>query len=500
MTRSTPRTPSPEDRGVTSRRTIVAAGAWTVPVVAVAVATPAAAASLQPTLEFVGGPFTVAACGTLADVVVHATLDGTKPAVGQIVTVTLPAGLTFSDGTTTQPFTADLNGDVVLTGVKAFGGTTTGVITASAGTLVTTAPVSVTGGGYAMHLWSYTTQSSYDVGSLPAGVSVSQPGKAGSNTNGYPIGSSAGYFLGEDGNLYDILGRPMTTTGDVVSYAVSFNGSQDQVGFVRADGSIHLWSYTTQTHSAVGALPAGVAVTQPGQAGSNTNGYPIGSSAGYFLGSDGNLYDILGRPMTTTGDVLSYAVSFNGSQDQVGFVRSDGSTHLWSYTTQTHSAVGALPAGVSVSQQGQAGSNTNGYPIGSSAGYFLGSDGNLYDILGRPMTTTGDVVSYAVTFNGGQDQVQFIRADGSTHIWSYTTQASTAVGALPAGVSVSQPGQAGSNTNGYPHGSSGYFLGTDGNLYDILGRPMTTSGDVVSYGVSYNGTQDQVGYITAATC
>ncbi|KQQ08042.1 hypothetical protein ASF46_11805, partial [Rathayibacter sp. Leaf296] len=207
-----------ETRGSTSRRTIVAGAAWTIPVVAVAVATPAAAASLQPTLEFVNGPYTVPACGTLGDVVLHATTDGSTPATGQLVTVTLPAGLKFSDGTTTKPFPVDSTGDVVISGITAFGGASTGTITASTGSLTTTAPAAVTGGNYGMHVWNYSSQSSYDLGSLPAGVSVSQPGQAGSNTNGYPVGSS-GYFLGDDGNLYDAVGRALTTSGDVISFS-----------------------------------------------------------------------------------------------------------------------------------------------------------------------------------------------------------------------------------------------------------------------------------------
>ncbi|KQQ08041.1 hypothetical protein ASF46_11800 [Rathayibacter sp. Leaf296] len=154
---------------------------------------------------------------------------------------------------------------------------------------------------------------------------------------------------------------------------------------------------------------------------------------------------------------------------------------------------------MSVSQPGQSGSNTNGYPLGSS-GYFLGTDGNLYDVGGRPLTTSGDVTSYAAGYNGGQDQVQYIKADGSIWVWTYSGSTSTNIASLPTGVSVSQPGQAGSNTNGYPIGSSGYFLGTDGNLYDASGRPLTTTGDVTSYAVSYNGGQDQVQYITASQC
>lgn len=88
----------PQGRGV-PRRTVVVGAAWAIPVVAVAVATPLAAASTtEPTLQFAMAAYTVSGCGTLDNVVVTATTNGTTPPpAGTAVSIALPAGYTFVD-------------------------------------------------------------------------------------------------------------------------------------------------------------------------------------------------------------------------------------------------------------------------------------------------------------------------------------------------------------------------------------------------------------------
>ncbi len=91
------------------------------PPAAAAIATPAFAASPQPTLKFTNGPYSVGTCQTLKDVIIQSTTDGTTPSpASTTVSVTLPSGLIWSDGTTgTKSFTTDSNGQVVLSGIKA---------------------------------------------------------------------------------------------------------------------------------------------------------------------------------------------------------------------------------------------------------------------------------------------------------------------------------------------------------------------------------------------
>lgn len=142
-----------DSNGGVQRRTLVAGAAWMIPVVATAVGAPLAAASGEaPTLAFTNGPYTVAACGTLKDVVIKAITDGTTaPPTGTLVTVTLPAGLTWSNGETgSRPFSTDANGEVVLSGVKAIATSGSQTITASSTVASADATVGISpaGGGF----------------------------------------------------------------------------------------------------------------------------------------------------------------------------------------------------------------------------------------------------------------------------------------------------------------------------------------------------------------
>jgi len=108
--------------GGIQRRTIVAGASWSIPVVATAIGAPLAAASnTGATLAFTNGPYSVAACGTLKDVVIRATTNGTTPVTeGTPITVALPSGLTWSNGDSgSRIVPADTNGEAVLSGLKA---------------------------------------------------------------------------------------------------------------------------------------------------------------------------------------------------------------------------------------------------------------------------------------------------------------------------------------------------------------------------------------------
>ncbi|MBF4461350.1 MULTISPECIES: hypothetical protein [unclassified Rathayibacter] len=148
----------PAEDGV-HRRTLVKGVAWTLPAVAVATATPAAAASGTPTLRFTQNSYTGQGCSTITGVQVRRTTDGTTPDPGKTITVTLTDGYTFSDGSTSHSATTDSNGLITLPAISvpAKGGTST--FAAASDSLGTTAPVSATaapGGGN--YQWRSTGQ------------------------------------------------------------------------------------------------------------------------------------------------------------------------------------------------------------------------------------------------------------------------------------------------------------------------------------------------------
>ncbi|MEZ2372658.1 hypothetical protein [Arthrobacter sp. RCC_34] len=98
-TEAGPRGPEPRDRPTGpgrpqhSRRSVVRASAWSVPVIAAAVAAPAAVASAAPRLVLTGVPGTVVAGALVSGVITTATANN-----GLDVVVTLPAGFVWADG------------------------------------------------------------------------------------------------------------------------------------------------------------------------------------------------------------------------------------------------------------------------------------------------------------------------------------------------------------------------------------------------------------------
>lgn len=107
---------SPDERQPASglkRRTIIASAAWTIPVVSLAVASPAMAASdtKNPSVRFGRTSYDADPCQPLTGMTVQAFDDTNVPAkAGSVVTVNLPEGYTFSDGSNSKSLTTDANG------------------------------------------------------------------------------------------------------------------------------------------------------------------------------------------------------------------------------------------------------------------------------------------------------------------------------------------------------------------------------------------------------
>jgi len=152
-------------KGGVPRRTIVKGAAWSVPVIAAAMAVPMASASG----EGISGtsPIPSGVCSAVGDIAITVT----SVVLGTPVTVTLPTGFTWSDNSSgSKVLLTDANGNVTVTGIN--GPSKPGIYTVVAsvasgtGTISTTIPVSVTGtwigsstGGGASH-YIYTNPTS----------------------------------------------------------------------------------------------------------------------------------------------------------------------------------------------------------------------------------------------------------------------------------------------------------------------------------------------------
>lgn len=104
-------------RSTLTRRTVVQGAAWSIPVIAVAVSTPLAAASVALELTFNSPTYPGTACTTITGVQVTATSGGAT-APNTPVTVTLASGYTFADGSTSFTGVTDGTGSLTLPAIR----------------------------------------------------------------------------------------------------------------------------------------------------------------------------------------------------------------------------------------------------------------------------------------------------------------------------------------------------------------------------------------------
>ncbi|SMH29894.1 hypothetical protein SAMN06295885_0358 [Rathayibacter oskolensis] len=373
----------PAENGV-GRRTLVQATAWTIPVVASAVATPAFAASLSPTLEIVNGPFAVTACSAVPTVVVHATTDGSTPvASGTPITITLPAGYSWSDGTTApKVFPTGANGDASVTGVVAGPANGTAVITATGNGTSDTTTVTTTGEKLFLKAATPTSTGVIRSTQFPAGLTITDL-----QTTTGPGGITYLYALASDGSVY-ISSYSGNAQPSAWSQAPTLAGSVTEMA-AGTNNSAFTWltdgtSVQSATKNSAGsyvtapALPAGVTITDL----EATKGSG-GTTHIFATGSDGTVYHATWNGTAASTSSWTASPSLSGTVTDVS-VGTDGSAFAWatdgtSVTSVTVNSSGSyvstptFPAGVTITDL----TSTTG-PGGITWIYGKGSDGSVY--------------------------------------------------------------------------------------------------------------------------
>lgn len=433
------------------RRTVVKGAAWSVPVVAMAVATPLAAASVGGvTLEFVDGPYSVNGCADLTDVTIAATTDGTNPAPGAAITVVLPTGLDWADGATgSRTFIADENGRVVLPAIRALNANGTPTLMASTPGANASAPVTVT---------AQVGAKIYNVG----------PGEVHTAT-GVPLGSVAvghGTYLSPAGELLFFntgAGVAMPLATDVTSgTTVLLGGTQ---------------SYSTYVTS-------GVAMVQDVLTGNTAvaTGVPAGSTAvghGTFLAPNGDLF------------------YFNGATNSSVLVGSGVSSATVALYSGTQPVVTFVSGGTAMAYNTASGSwlTATGVPAGTTAvghATYLASDGMLYYY--RASTSSAVVISSGVSsamtalYGGTQPYVTYVTT-GIPAVYDVTNGTYQTATGVPADTTV-----VGHGTYLAPNGDLVFY--NAGANAPIFLDSAVTSADVHLYG----GTDPIVTYTNQLTC
>lgn len=304
-------------------------------------------------------------------------------------------------------------------------------------------------------------------GAIPAGVSITQ----------IAAGWLSGFALGSDGKVYawganfDGQLGDGTTTARNAPVAVDVSGipagvrlTQVAAGFLDAyavgsDGNIYSWGYNhdgelgdgsnTDHHAAVvvstAGLPAGVGFTQ----------VAAGQITAFGIGTDGHVY--------------------SWGSDVVGALGSGGTGDR---NSPAAISAGAIPAGVAITQV--AGGQEGGYALGNNGSvYAWGSNmfGDLGDGTGSdssvPVAVAAGQIPAGVTItaiSGGSSTGYGVGSDGNVYSWgnggngqlgngsgsSSTSPVLVAAGEVPSGVAFT------SVSGGY---HSAIALGNDGNVY-----------------------------------
>lgn len=246
----------PDEAGV-KRRTIVQGAAWTVPVVAAAVASPLAAASTTPTytLAFDQDEYPVGSDCTLKGVTLTLRDNAGAPAAGQTVTTTLPAGWTFAGGGRTYSTTTDANGLVTLPTITATKGAGTFTLNSSA-PAVNASDTATADIDSQPNLWEYNSENGkrYKLTRLPAGTATALGG---------------GYFQLENGDIYDYRSSTPVVRG--AGKAVGYSGQNGNyyVDYISSTGvasTRNLNTGTTRTYPGCPRAPtrsAAVSSSEP---------------------------------------------------------------------------------------------------------------------------------------------------------------------------------------------------------------------------------------------
>ncbi|AZZ49995.1 hypothetical protein C5C31_08785 [Rathayibacter rathayi] len=338
------------------RRTLVKGTAWTVPVVAVSMATPAAAASGGPTLTFTQTSYSGKACGTITGVQVKRTTDGSTADPGKVVTVKLANGYRFADRSTSVSRTTGTDGLITLPDIKvpARGGDST--FSATSDSLSASAPVKT----------AFKSDGAYVANKNGAGKKHAKvPGDA------TPL--QGNYFL-KGNTLY----HEDTVVASDVEKAAGYNtgGSTDYVAYVTTNGKA--WLAKGDGPGSEKAAPA--------------DSTPLAGN--YFLSKDGALY----HAGTEVASDVKRAAGYNAgdTNDYVAYVKNDGKAWL---------------------AKGDGPSSTKAAPDDSTplqGNYFLSKDGALY----HGGTKVADKVKKAAGYNtgGSTDYVTYVTTDGKAYI------------------------------------------------------------------------------------
>lgn len=380
------------DRGL-SRRTFAGIAALSVPAISMATSVPAFAQSGPvKSLVFTPSTVTVDSCSKVSDLTLVVTKDGSA-AVDERVTLTLPAGFSWADGTTTDKSVltgpaggvsvsvvqvALRNGDYALRATLDTGETATATITVT--TTETTAEA-----------WFW------DSGWSPAGAAAPQQLQVTGAVRAIGYGS----FMTTTGTVLYFQTQVASSVTSAVAEHTDLGGGRDTITFVAAGAA--------KTYFNNGTVTAFPAVPSTATA--------VGTRT--WLTPDGDLY--LGETVLAHGVTSARGNVYTGG--------AGAGSGEWINVTYIQDNVGKV-------YDQRTGRTATGPTLHRGAAVvgaltFLDGNGDLYNLTDL---VASSVESAFGAYNPGSDSRSVsYRQAGAAYAWKSGTAGSTALGAVPDG-------------------------------------------------------------------
>ena len=388
-------------------------------------------------------------------------------------TGTLPAGMSFVDK---HNGTAQLTGTPNITS----GGTYTLTITAANGvspaatqvfsiqvygepTITSSASTSFqvgTAGSFGITTTGYPAPAFTETGALPTGVSFVDNGDgtatlagtpAGGQQGVYPISIDAGNFIGSD-SIQDF-----TLTVGLAPTINSANNSTFTTGSVKTFSVTTTGYPTAVTLSETGSLPSGLTFIDNGNGTASLAGTPGATAGGVYVITISGVNGFgpnASQTFTLTVDQVP-AVTSATATNFLANTAEDFEVTTTGYPTISITESGALPTGVSFTDNGNGTADVLGTPttdglyvVTFTAGNGVGSDAvQVFDLAvdQAPAITSGASTTFVTGTPGNV----------SVTTTGYPTATITETGALPSGVSFTDNGNGSAALAGTPAAGTG---------------------------------------------
>jgi hypothetical protein len=416
---------SPAEQGPLRRRTVVAGATWSLPVIAAATATPAAAASATQTLVFSSIPTMIACMPNTAPI----TLTLTGGNVANVpVRVNTPPGFRFG-GSGTDTFMTDANGVATIPVGGVIAGPSTGSALAFGGSAKTNAPFPVRQTGDLQYstglatvpdnsgfihtssqgvngnvsvkangdIWQYRRSDGWQ--KLGTGAST-EPSTSGLTQQ--PDGTYNAHWI-KDGVLQ--YGKALATVPNNSGFVRTYGQGADGNVSVKANGDI--WRYNRQADE--WTLLGTGASTEPSAAGISAN--PAGTLNVHWIKNGVLQYGTAAATVpTNSGFVRVYGLGTRGTIA----VKSNGD--IWRYTPQGNvwdlvgTGASTEPSAAGLTQR----------PGGTFEIHWI-KDGVLQ--YGTRLATVPENSGFVRTYGQGADGNVSVKANGD--IWYYSTAQNT---------------------------------------------------------------------------